>query len=88
MNEHVNFTSLPPEQEASFVVYERHQTENLKKGFTAGLIASIAFGVLALGIYFGIEPEPDNIGKDMDINQLKKKSKVEAPAATPEAPSK
>lgn len=87
MNEHVNFTSLPPEQEATFVVYERHQQENLKKGFTMGLIASIAFGILALGVYFGVTPEEDKIGKDMDINQLKKKSKVEAATPAPaEAP--
>ncbi len=87
MNDLVNFTSLPPEQEATFVVYERHQKENLDKGFKIGLIASIIFGVLAVGIYFGVEPEEDKIGKDMDINQLKKKSKVEAATPAPaEAP--
>lgn len=94
MNEHVNFTSLPPEQEATFVVYERHQTENLKSGRTAAIIASAVFTVLALGVYFGVEPKESTQAKDMDLNQLKKKSKVEAPspapapAATPEAPSK
>ena len=87
MSDYVNFTSLPPEQEASFAVYERHQQENLKKGFTAGLIASITFLVLALGVYFGVTPEEDKIAKDMDINQLKKKSKTEG-APAPEAPQK
>ena len=45
MSDYVNFTSLPPEQEASFVVFERHQQENLKKGFTVGLgvVGSIAW---------------------------------------------
>jgi hypothetical protein len=84
MSDYVNFTSLPPEQEASFVVYERHQQDNLKKGMTIGVICSVIFGVIAVGIYFGVTPEEDTIGKDMDINQLKKKSKVEAP--TPDAP--
>lgn len=84
MSDYVNFTSLPPDQEATFVVFEKHQQENLKKGFTIGLISSIVFGVLAVGIYFGVTPEEDKTAKDMDINQLKKKSKVEAP--TPDAP--
>jgi len=85
MSDFVNFTSLPPDQEATFVVFERLQQENLKKGFSTGIIAAVVFGVLALGIYFGVTPQEDKIGKDMDLNQLKKKSKVEAPT-TPEAP--
>lgn len=86
MSDFVNFTSLPPEQEATFVVFERHQQENLKKGLSIGVIAGVVFGVFALFIYFGVTPEEDKIGKDMDLNQLKKKSKTEAPAATPDAP--
>jgi hypothetical protein len=88
MSEYSNFTSLPPEQEATFVVYERHQRENLDKGFKIGAICAVIFGVLALGVYFGVTPEEDKIGKDMDLNQLKKKSKTDAPAGTPEAPAK
>jgi hypothetical protein len=87
MSDFVNFTSLPPEQEAQFVVYERVQEESLKKGLTAAIVAGAVFAVFALGIYFGVTPEEDKIGQDMDINQLKKKSK-EQPAPTPEAPSK
>ena len=88
MSEYSNFTSLPPEQEAAFVVFERHQKENLDKGFKIGAIAAAIFAVLALGVYFGVTPEEDKIGKDMDLNQLKKKSKTDTPAATPEAPAK
>ncbi|HUQ04855.1 MAG TPA: hypothetical protein VM261_20275 [Kofleriaceae bacterium] len=88
MSEYSNFTSLPPEQEASFVVFERHQKENLDKGFKIGAIAAAIFTVLALGVYFGVTPEEDKIGKDMDLNQLKKKSKTDSPAPTPEAPAK
>ncbi len=88
MSEYSNFTSLPPEQEASFVVFERHQKENLDKGFKFGAIAAVIFAVLALGVYFGVTPEEDKIGKDMDLNQLKKKSKTDSPAPTPEAPAK
>ena len=87
MSDHVNFTSLPPEQEAQFAIYERVQEERLKTGLTAAIVASAIFAVFALGIYFGVTPEEDKIGQDMDINQLKKKSK-DQPAPTPEAPSK
>jgi len=87
MSEYHNFTSLPPEQEASFVVFERHQQENLNAGFRMGAIAAAIFAVLALGVYFGVTPEEDTTAKDMDLNQLKKKSKTETPS-TPEAPAK
>jgi hypothetical protein len=87
MSEYSNFTSLPPEQEASFVVYERHQRENLDKGIKIGIISGIVFGLLALGLYFGVEPKEDTKAKEMDLNQLKKKSKTDAPT-TPEAPAK
>lgn len=83
MNEYSNFTSLPPEQEATFVVFERHQKENLDKGFKIGAIAAAVFLVVALGIYFGVTPEEDKLGQDMDLNQLKKKSKDSAAAPTP-----
>lgn len=87
MSDYHNFTSLPPEQEASFVVYERHQRENLDKGFKFGVISAVVVAVLALGLYFGVEPKEDTKAKEMDLNQLKKKSKTDAPA-TPEAPAK
>lgn len=88
MSEYTNFTSLPPEQEASFVVFERHQKENLDKAFKIGAISAIIFGVLAVGLYFGVTPEENKAAKDMDLNQLKKKSKTDSPAPTPEAPAK
>jgi hypothetical protein len=88
MSEYHNFTSLPPDQEATFVVYERYQRESLDKGFKFGIIAAAIFGVLAVALYFGVTPEEHSAAKDMDLNQLKKKSKTDSPAATPEAPAK
>jgi hypothetical protein len=83
--DHVNFSSLPPDQEATFVVYERRTAESLHKAMVIALVSSILFGLVAIGIYFGVSPEEDKIAKDMDLNHLKKKSKTEA-APTPEAP--
>ncbi len=86
MSDYSNFTSFPPEQEAQFVVFERYQKEALDKGFKLAAIAGAVVAVLALGLYFGVTPKEDNKAKDMDLNQLKKKSKTDAP--TPEAPAK
>jgi hypothetical protein len=38
-----------------------------------GVISSVAFGLLAVGIYFGVEPEKDNTAKDMDMISLQYK---------------
>lgn len=86
MSDYSNFTSFPPEQEAQFVVFERYQKEALDKGFKLAAIAGAVVAVLALALYFGVAPKEDNKAKDMDLNQLKKKSKTDAP--TPEAPAK
>ena len=86
MAEYVNFTSLPPEQEATFVVYERRTQEALSKSLVIALAAGATVFLIAVGLYFGVKPEEDKTSKDMDLNQLKKKStKVEA-APTPDAP--
>jgi hypothetical protein len=84
MPEYSNFTSLPPEQEATFVVYERRTHEALQKSTMIGIIAGIAVFVLSAGIYFGVAPSVDRTAKDMDLNQLKKKS---TKGETPEAPA-
>ena len=85
MAEFHSFTSLPPEQEATFVVFERRTQEALAKGATIGLITGAVVLLISIGVYFGVPPQEDKKGHDMDLNQLKKKStKTEAP--TPDAP--
>jgi hypothetical protein len=82
MAEYTNFTSLPPDEEATFVVYERRTAEALSKSGMIGIVAGLAVFFLGVGIYFGVAPEEDTSHKDMDINQLKKKStKADAPDA-------
>jgi len=86
MSQFHNFSSLPPEQEATFVVYEEQQAQSLKKGYTIGAIAGAIFFVLALGIYVGVEPDQRDIAKDMNMSNLTKSSKpekAEKPAAPP-----
>jgi hypothetical protein len=73
MSDYHNFTSLAPHEEAQFVVFERRTQESLQKAFMIGLIASLAFGLLAVGVYFGVAPRRDDTARDMDMTQLKSK---------------
>jgi hypothetical protein len=82
MSDYSQFTSLPPHEEAAFVVFERNTQESLQKAFMIGMISAVSFGLLALGIYFGVSPKKDDTAKDMDMQQLKTVKK----APTAEAP--
>ena len=84
----MDFSSWPRDQEQQFVVFEQRQQESQKKAFMVGIIASVAFFVLALGIYAGVPPEHKDMTKGMNMDNLTKKSKkaepkAEAPAPTP-----
>lgn len=76
-----DFSSWPREQEASFVVFEEHAKQSASKAFTVAAIASAVVLVLALGVYFGVEPDRRDITKDMNMSNLGKKgAKAEKPA--------
>ncbi|MCA9678660.1 MAG: hypothetical protein H6709_03180 [Kofleriaceae bacterium] len=64
MNEFQNFSSFPPEQEATFVVYEQRVADASKKGLTMGAIAAGIIFLLALVIKFGITPNEYDPMKD------------------------
>lgn len=55
----MNFSSFPPEQEQSFVVYEQHMVDGLAKAKTAAIVAGIAVIVVSAGIFFAIPPKKD-----------------------------
>jgi hypothetical protein len=49
-----------------------------------GIIAGVAFFVLALGVYAGVEPDKRDMTKGMNMDNLTKKTKKAAePAPTP-----
>lgn len=79
----MDFSSWPRDQEQTFVVYEQRAAESQKKAFMGGLIAGIAFLVLALGVYAGVEPDRKDLTKGMNMNNLTKKAKKADPAPTP-----
>lgn len=80
---YMDFSSWPREQEQSFIVYEQRAQESQKKAFMIGVVSAVGFLLLALGIYAGVEPDKRDISKDMNMSNLTKKAKVEAPAPTP-----
>jgi hypothetical protein len=88
----MDFSSWPRDQEQSFVVYEQRSAESSKKALMGGIIAGVAFFVLALGVYAGVEPDKRDMTKGMNMDNLTKKTKkadpapTPAPAAAPEAP--
>ncbi|MGE5184257.1 MAG: hypothetical protein ACM31C_19445 [Acidobacteriota bacterium] len=79
----MDFSSWPREQEQTFVVYEQRSSESQKKAFTIALIAAIGALVLALGIYAGIAPEKQDLGKDMNMSNLSKRKAEPAPTPAP-----
>lgn len=76
---HMDFSSWPREQEASFVVYEQRNNESQRKAWTlSGIIAGIVL-VAAIGISQGVEPDRTDFAKDMDMSNLTKKKSSSAP---------
>jgi hypothetical protein len=84
---YMDFSSWPRDQEQSFVVYEQRAAESQKKAFMGGLVAAIAFLVLALGIYAGVEPDMRDMTKGMNMDNLTKKQKKAESAAPAPAPA-
>lgn len=86
MSEFKDFSSLPPDQEREFVVFERHAVQSGKKAKIIGLIASMTFLVLLMSVVFS-QPPPENLMAHDDMGAFSAPAKkAEAPAAeTPEA---
>jgi hypothetical protein len=82
----IDFSSWERDKEQSFVVYEQRQQESRKKAMTIGGAVALVWLFLLVGIFMGVEPEHKDMTKGMNMSNLTKKSKAEAPAAAPEAP--
>ncbi len=94
-----DFTSLPPEQEQSFVVYERTSIEAGKKAMTMGIIAGVAVGIIAIILYIAVEPPVSShaVPKETDLAEevvpkaapapVEPAPTAEVPAAAAEAPA-
>ena len=88
MNQYEHFTSLPPNEEQTFVVYERRTVETGKKAMTIGMIASAVFGLLTIIVVFSHD-KPKNLMADDDMGMLQETSfdedeKESKPATMPD----
>ena len=62
---HVDFSSWPREQEATFAVYEETTAASQKKAWTIAIVSASVFFVAAIGIYAGVAPSKHDIAKDI-----------------------
>lgn len=85
-----NFTSLPPEQEQTFVVFEKTSVESGKKAMTIGVVAGAIFGICVIALVFSHDaPENAHAVKapPTKVGEAKKKVKAPAPAPVEAAPA-
>jgi hypothetical protein len=75
----VDFSSWPREQEQSFVVFEQQQNESKKKALVFGAIAGAIVFIFMVGVYAGVTPDSKDLSKDMNMSNLSKKGKPDAP---------
>lgn len=86
MSEYKDFTSLPPEQEQKFVVYEKASVEAEKKGKLIAAIVSLSLLVVILGVVFSFDaPESKMAHDDLSALTGPEAAGEEAPAAEEKA---
>jgi hypothetical protein len=79
-------TSWPMEQEQTFFGFDRRNAQSQSQAWVFSVVAGVLVFVFAFGVYKGVEPDKKDLSKDMNMSNITKKSKVEAPAPKPEAP--
>jgi hypothetical protein len=71
---HVDFSSWPPHQEATFQVYEQVREESQRRAWIIGGSVAGAFFVLLVGISLAISPTKVDLSKDMNMSNITKKT--------------
>jgi hypothetical protein len=82
-----HFTSLPPEQEASFLVYEQRIENASKSAITLGAIIGGGLGLLVIIISLAVTPSPrgDYSSDSGGTGSKTVKASTVAPSAPPPA---
>jgi hypothetical protein len=70
----VDFSSWPPHQEQSFIVYEQVREQSQRKAWMIGGIAAGSFLFLLILIYVAVEPVRLDMTKDMNMSNITKKA--------------
>lgn len=90
MSDYQNFSSLPPEKERDFIIYEKTSVEASQKAMRIGTIVAVCFGVVVVAIVLAIGGKPHNKMADDDLGMLKRaddKKKAEKAAPKPDKPA-
>jgi hypothetical protein len=86
MNDYSDFSSMRPEQERQFVVFERARAENGSKAKTIGIVSGASFFVVILMVFFSFDKPKPAITEDEAADELgAEKTPAPAPAAAPAA---
>lgn len=88
MSEYKDFSSLPPDKEQAFVVYEKTSVEVGKKARIISVIVAASFLVVVMFIVFSFDPPENKMAHD-DMGALagpKRPAKEAVKPATEEAP--
>jgi hypothetical protein len=80
-----DFTSLPPEQERAFIVYEQTSTEAGKKAMTLGAIVGGCIGLLAIILFMSFDAPKNPHAEEPAASELKEEKVAPAPAPAPAA---
>jgi hypothetical protein len=83
MNQFSNFSSLPPNEEATFAVYEERVANASKAGVMFGAIAGIGLGFLVIVISMTVKPEKAGNYSADPGSQTQKASTVKADTGAP-----
>jgi hypothetical protein len=70
----VDFSSWPPHQEQSFLVYEQQRDESQRKAWMIGAAVAGGFLFFMIMIYFVITPTKLDLTKDMNMSNITKKT--------------
>ena len=82
--EYQNFSSMPPEQEQSFVIYERTTAESSKKAMTLGAIAGGIVGVFAVMLFLSFDAPINAHAVELETD-IEEEAPAPAPVPAPEA---
>jgi hypothetical protein len=76
-------SSWPQEQEHLFSVYDQRIAAAQSRAWAIGVAGGVLFFIFAIGVYKGVTPDMKDLSKDMNMDNLTKKSTKEAPAPAP-----
>lgn len=85
MSEYKDFTSMPPEQEQQFVVFEKHSVETGNWAKKLGMIVAGVFGVVVCVVVLSFDAPPSLMGGGGDkgeTGELKESKSADEPAET------